>query len=300
MLQTYIGELSALITALFWTITAISFEFAGKRIGSLSVNLIRLVLGFLFLSIFAYFYRGSFFPTDANLHQWTWLSISGFVGFLVGDLLLFKSYTIIGARIAMLIMALSPPFAALIGWILLEETMSTKALFGMSITIAGIAWVVTQKETKNGNKKAQFKFSPKGLLYALGGSFGQAGGLVLSKYGMGTYDPFAATQIRIMTGLASFIFLFVVLKRWGKIYEALQHRKAMLGVSIGAFFGPFLGVSCSLLAIKYTSTGTASTIMSIVPVLIIPFSIFIFKENFRWKELFGAIITIAGVSLFFL
>ncbi len=40
------GEIAALGTALCWTVTVISFELAGKRVGALSVNIIRLFGGY--------------------------------------------------------------------------------------------------------------------------------------------------------------------------------------------------------------------------------------------------------------
>src|SRR3972149_4949233 len=112
----YIGELAAVTTALFWTITALAFERASLRVGSLATNIIRLFIGFLFLSVFTYFYRNSFFPYDASFYSWFWLILSGFVGFVFGDLFLFKSFTIIGSRFAMLIMTMVPPITALSGW----------------------------------------------------------------------------------------------------------------------------------------------------------------------------------------
>ena len=118
------GEFFALLTAIVWTITALAFESASLKVGSLSVNIIRLVFGFTFLSVFALFYRGHLLPIDASVHNWLWLSISGLIGFVLGDLMLFKSYTIIGSRFAMLIMALVPPMAAIFGWILLKEKLS--------------------------------------------------------------------------------------------------------------------------------------------------------------------------------
>ena len=74
----------------------------------------------------------------------------------------------------------------------------------------------------------------------------------------------------------------------------------MLQLSLGAFFGPFLGVSFSLIAIKYADTGIASTIMSIVPVLIIPPSIILYKEKVTLKEVSGALLAVTGVAMFFL
>lgn len=66
------------------------------------------------------------------------------------------------------------------------------------------------------------------------------------------------------------------------------------------FFGPFLGVSFSLIAVKYTAAGVAATLMSIVPVLIIAPSVIFFREKVTFKEIAGAIIAVGGVALFFL
>jgi drug/metabolite transporter (DMT)-like permease len=71
-------------------------------------------------------------------------------------------------------------------------------------------------------------------------------------------------------------------------------------ISIGAFFGPFLGVSFSLVAIRYTSTGVASTIMAMVPIFIIPPSIWFFKHKITTREIIGTVVSLVGVVLFFL
>ena len=298
------GEFAALLTAFFWTITALAFESAGEKIGSLAVNLIRLTMAFVFLSVYSWFMRGVIFPTDASVHNWVWLSLSGLVGFVLGDLVLFQAYVVVGARISMLIMALAPPVAALIGWVWLGETMTLKQGIAMLLTFAGIALVILRREfddpeKPNGRKKFKFSYPIAGLLMAFGGAVGQGGGLVLSKYGMTGYDVFSAVQIRVLTGVVGFAIIFAFLGRWKSLFSALKHRKALSRVTVGAFFGPFLGVSFSLWAVKFTTTGVASAIMSIVPVLIIPFSVFIMKEKFNPKELVGAVLAMVGVFLFF-
>jgi len=307
MFSSHIGEYAALLTAVFWTITALAFESASKKVGSLSVNLIRLCLALVFLGVYSSITRGMFFPVDAGAHQWIWLSLSGVVGFVLGDLFLFRSYVVISARISMLIMALAPPIAALIGWITLGEQLTLKQGFGMLLTFAGIALVVLKRE-KNldeespefRQRKVKFNYPISGLLLAFGGAVGQAGGLVLSKIGMQGYDVVGSVQIRVITGVVGFAAIFFFFNRWQSLKTALKNPKALTNISLGAVFGPFLGVSFSLLSIKYTSTGVASAIMSIVPVLIIAPAILIFKEKFNSKELVGAVITVGGVMLFFL
>jgi drug/metabolite transporter (DMT)-like permease len=306
MLTSHLGELFALLTAIFWTTTSLSFQQATRRAGSLSVNVLRLIIAFFIFGIISYFLGGLFLPFDAGTHQWIWMSVSGLIGFVFGDYFLFKSYELISARISMLIMSLSAPMAAFISWFLLGETMNFISLIAMFITIFGIMMVITEKKKLDDekaeikNKKIQFSFSPKGMLFAFFGSIGQALGLVLSKYGMQDYNVFAATQIRIITGCIGFIILISLIKRWPKVKQAVSDKISMKFIVIGSIFGPFLGVYVSLLAVKYTTVGIASTIMAIIPVLIIPPAILLYKEKVTLKEVIGAFIALGGIVLFFI
>lgn len=305
MIQSHLGEVIALGTAVCWTATGLAFQQATRRAGSLSVNLIRLLMAFVIYAVVSYFIRGRFFPTDASQFNWIWLSISGLVGFVFGDYFLFKSYEYISARISMLVMSLSPPFAAFISWLTMGETMNLQSLLAMAITLGGIVIVVTEKkkldEATAGKKKGlQFSFSPKGLVFALLGTIGQATGLVLSKYGMKDYNVFAATQIRVIVGSVGFVILITLINRWPKVMSAAKDLKAIRFMAIGAVFGPFIGVYLSLLAVKHTSVGIASTIMAIIPVLIIPPAVLLYKERVTLKEIVGAFVTVGGVALFFI
>ena len=303
-MQNHFGEIAGILTAVFWTITSLAFESAGKKVGSLAVNLIRLVIALFFIGIYSWITRGFFFPTDATAFQWKWLALSGLVGFVIGDLLLFQAFVVVGARISMLMMALAPPFTALISWFILREVMSPMNLLGMTITLTGIIIVILKRERveQNGQmiKKLKSSYSVQGILLAIGGALGQATGLVISKKGMGDYDAFSATQIRVLTGIVGFAILFIFMKRWPRVWAALKNGAAMKRITLGAFFGPFLGVSFSLLAVQHTQAGIAATLMAISPVLIIPPAIMLFGEKVNWKEILGAIITVGGVALFFL
>lgn len=297
-LSQYTGEFAALATAIFWTITALAFEHASKRAGSLAVNMIRLVLAFFLLGIFSFFIRGSFLPLDATPFAWFWLGLSGLIGLVLGDYFLFKSYTLITSRISMLVMTLVPPMTALIGWLLLGEKMIPLHLLGMFLTVGGISLAIFSRPDHG--KKIKLNYSSKGLFFALIGAAGQAGGLVLSKFGMRDYNAFAASHIRIIVAVAGYALIILFLGKSQLIRNALKDSKGMRTIALGSVFGPFLGISFSLLAVKYTHTGIAATLMSIVPILIIAPSIILFKQRFSWLEIIGAIISVAGVAMMFL
>ena len=298
MVDLNIGQIAAFVTAICWTITPIAFEAAGKRVGSLSVNFIRLIIAFLLIGLFTLFTRGLFLPLDASGSMWLWLSVSGVIGFVLGDLFLFEAFVLIGSRISLLIMAVVPPITALIGFFILGERLTFLDLLGMFITMGGIFLVILVRDTKG--KKVKLSHPIKGISYAFIGAIGQSAGMVFSKLGMGDYNAFAATQIRIISATVAFAIIITLRKNWSNLVLALKDIKALKYISIGSLFGPFLGVSLSLLSVQYISTGVASTISSISRILIIPISIIVFREKVTAKEILGAAITIGGVALLFM
>lgn len=295
---SYLGETAAIATAVCWTATAMAFESASRRIGSLTVNFHRLVIAVPLLGAYGWVSRGAFWPADASGHAWLWLGISGVIGFAVGDLCLFRAFVVIGARLSMLIMALAPLVATLIGWLVLEETLGGLQWLGIGLTLAGVGWVVRERPP-NGPQRGR-RPALVGVLLALGGAVGQAAGLVLSKYGMGAYDPFAATQIRVLAGIASFVLVFSVSGWWPRVIAGLRQPRAMGFVGLGAVFGPFLGVSLSLMAVQHTETGVAATLMSLVPVMILVPTWIGKLEAITLRSVGGAVLAVVGSGILFL
>ncbi len=296
--QAYLGEIAALGTAICWTLNAMAFEAGGKKVGSLSVNYIRFFIAFPLLTITAFFARGLAFPVDATGSAWIYLSISGLIGFVLGDIFLFQALVEIGSRVSLLIKSLGPPIAALAGFLIMGESISAVGLLGMFITLLGIALVILSRNPDK--KKVHFNRPLRGIFFAFLGALGQAMGLIFSKLGMGSYNPLAATQIRIIAAFIAFTVLITLRKKWPEIRAAFHHKEAIGQIALGAVLGPFIGVALSLTALQYAPAGVVSSLTSISPILIIPFSIGVFKEKVLPKEIIGALISIIGVVILFL
>jgi len=201
-------------------------------------------------------------------------------------------------------MALAPPLTALLGWIVLGETLSGRALLGMGLTVGGVSWAILEGHRPAVPAIPTDDFHPKhplvGVALGAGGALGQASGLVLSKLGMGSYDPFAATQIRVLTGAAGYVLILSALGWWPRVWRAFADRPAMAATSVGSFFGPFLGVSLSLIAVQRTLTGVAASLMALTPILIIPPVVLLRGERVGLGGIAGAVLAVAGVFLLFL
>lgn len=295
--STHAGEIAALLTAVCWACTSIAFAAAGSRIGSLSVNFLRLIVGLAMLCAYSWIARGEPLPVDASPQAWGWLGASSVAGLVVGDICLFRAFVVLGPRLSSLVMSTAPVFTALFGWAGLGETMSWLDVGGMTGVTVGIAWAVTSRAPP-GTREAPSP-SVKGVALAFGGSLGQASGLVLSKYGMADYDAFAATQIRVIAAIACFVILFTALRWWPHVARALRDRLGLWYTTVGALFGPFLGVSLSLYAVQHASTGVAASIMATTPILILPM-VMARGERVPVGGIAGACITVAGVALLFL
>lgn len=308
----HIGELIAFVVAISWTATAIFAEIATKRLGTLVVNVIRMGLSVVLLSLLLFIFTGSLLPQGMSARSAFWFGLSGLVGYVFGDYCLYKSYTYIGSRFGQLFITLSSLFAAIAGYLLLSETISLKSAIGIVVTIAGIGISVFNKGG-NGHK-IELKLSVTGVLLGLGAAMGQGVGLVLSKLGMEAYKlsaqgssesiinmmPFAGTLTRSIIGFVGFVALLVASGNIKAFKRGIHDTKGMFYSLLCSIFGPVIGVSLSLLAVTLTNTGVAQTIMSTSPVLILFPSYFIFKQKITLLEVVGAIISVTGVVILIL
>jgi drug/metabolite transporter (DMT)-like permease len=299
-----LGETSALATSFLWTISSLFFTSAGKRIGSLSVNAYRTIMAIGFLVTTHAILLGTIFPIASN-QQWFWMGSSGVVGLGIGDAGLFAAYVTIGPRRSVLVMALAPIFASMGAFLMLGEIIPELAIIGIAITLAGVIVVILEEEEHSGEAPVPKRLKSYGVFFALIGALGQGIGLVLAKKGIDlnpemTLNPLSATLMRLILGA---LFVWVVMVgagRFPELSKALKSKQGMTDTAIAALIGPFMGVTLSMVAVTYTETGVAQTLMSLMPVLIIPMVWIRFKQKTSWRGILGAAIAVIGVSILFL
>lgn len=148
----------------------------------------------------------------------------------------------------------------------------------------------------------------KGIVFGFVGAIGQGLGFVLAKYGMedaassgsDSLDPLSATLIRM---IAACIFIWVVITLSGNlpmIRGKLRERRALKLAFGGAIFGPFIGVWMSMVALSYTLAGVAATLMSLMPVIVIPVVWIVYRQKTNIRGIIGAVIAVIGVAILFL
>ena len=294
---SYLGETAALGTALCWSFGSIMFTISSRRIGHIVVNRLRLVFSLALLLTTHLIVTGSFLPSQTTSHQVLWFALSGIIGFAIGDTLLFRSFVLVGPRIAMLMMCAVPVFGTLIAWLFLSQVLAIIDIIAIAITLMGISWVVLERQTDEHERRHYFL----GIVCGIGGALGQALGLVLSKKGLDTgYSALAGNIIRISAAAIVMWSLALARRKATSTIQAMRDEKAALTTLGGAFFGPYLGVWLSLVAVQHVSIGIAATLMALPPIFLIPLSHWVFKEKITVSAFMGTVVAVAGVALIFL
>lgn len=308
----YAGHFAGIATAMLWTGTSISFTAAGKRIGPVAVNAFRIVLALLLLAITHRWLGESWIP-DVATRQVLLLAVSGFIGLSIGDQALFISFMDIGPRLATLVMTTSPLFAVFFGWMALGETLSGPAWAGVALTVGGIAWVVMERSPTPSAQGQTHRV--RGVIMGLIAGACQAGGLLLSKQGMGHgwlaedqhLDPQAATLVRMFFAAFGMIPILIIHRVRNRARRAAGVRPQRIGsprvgylfAAMGAVFGPFLGVWMSLVAADKAPVGVAQTLCSLTPIFLVPLAALIYKERISPRAALGAVLAVGGAVLLF-
>lgn len=295
--MAYLGEIAALTTSVSWTFTAMFFSAASQRVGSFQVNLLRIPLALILLFTSYLLLFGDF--TATRFQVWM-LALSGVIGLVAGDSFLFEAFVHLGARLTLLVFSLSPAMAAIIAFLFLHERLSFAGIVGIGVTILGISLVLLEKKSEN--KDHVQTVSVLGVVFALLAAVGQAIGLVIAKSALQTeINPLFATVIRMA---AAALFIWPAAALMGKIQNPVKlfrdKGRAVLFLLGGTFFGPFLGIWLSMVAVKNTNTGIAATLMSLMPVFIIPLEIKIHRTKLSFRAIFGTFLTVIGIAILFL
>ena len=295
--MTYLGELISIGVAFSWTATALLSEFGSKRLGNLTLNVLRMALALVFSLVLFGVVTGEPLPTGVSSEAIGWMLLSGVVGYVIGDFCLFQCYIIIGSRYGQLFMTLAPLSAALMAWVTLGQQMTAMSIVAMLVTLVGIGLSVLGRGEDH---TVSLRVPLSGGLFA---------GLVLSKIGMDHYNtpdmpewliPFSANFYRCVAGIIGFTLLLYFRDGVAPLREAMHDRKGLTVATATTIFGPFVGVGFSLMAVQYTAAGIASTLMAMTPIIILLPSYWLFHERITWRAVVGAFISVVGVSLFFL
>ena len=300
-MSDYLGELAALGTSVLFAGSSVFNTNAGRQVGSVVVNRMRLVfaVGWLLL---AHLILRIPLPWQAGAERWFWLSASGIVGLAIGDAFLFQAFVWIGPRISMMLMALAPIISGILAWLFLGEVLSVSQWAGLLLALLGVSWVILDRRGEQTRVTANPQHYRAGILFGLGGAVGQAVGVILAKRGPRWRFSGALWKLNSHDCCHDCHLDAHPVHTPDPLYlnQVAKHPRATWYIWFASLLGPFLGVTLSLYALQHTAVAIASVLASLSPVVLLPVSHFVYKEKFGWGAVIGTLMVMGGVALFFL
>lgn len=292
------GELAALSAAFIWALASVIFGRVGKYVSPLILNGTKglMALGLIALTLGIRQQAG----LGLNSVTLTLLVTSGAIGIGLGDTAYFAALNHLGPRRALLLETLAPPLAALIAWGVLQEQLTASTWAGISLTLGGVGWVISERVpawpgAEAGDTEGRDRFR-LGIFYGILAALGQAMGAVLSRAALAetAVDPLWSTLLRLIGGLS----ILGIMVRWQGPLEArlapLRSLRLLGWVAIAAFFGTYIGIWLQQVALKYAPTGIAQALTATSPLFILPIAAWM-GDRVTWRACGGVLVALAGI-----
>lgn len=240
------------------------------------------------------------FPSGVSTRTIIFLLLSGFFGYFVTDMLMFKAYIYLGSRESLVILNLAPVASAIMSWFLFAEKLSILQISAVLMTISGIIIMVLgeAKGAKDNKDKSKAKL---GIALAIFGALFQAVSYILAKYALNDIDALSSNMMRNVGGLIAFIIYGLLFQRtFFKDMKVFKDKKLIYILLISVIIGPVGGMTCQMQAMNLAPVGIVTAISQVSPVLLLPVDKFILKKKLTLSSIAGTIISILGVALLFI
>lgn len=292
----YLGEAAALLASICFAIGPTFNTLATRGASVPNINRARLFFTFLLLLLPHWLLAGSLFPAAVPTPNLLWLGISGLVGLVLGDTLLFAAFNRIGTRLSMLVITLIPVISSILAWVILDQKLTSIQSAGILITLAGIVWVVSDR--KNGAAAATVKSNYfRGVLLAIGSAFFHSLGNISAALGLaGNIPPISGHLLRVGFSLLILLIWMGIRRETRQTAHELKASPVTLKyIFFGAVFGPMLGSGLMMYALANTGVAIASLLNSLSPIWLLPVGRYLFKEKVGIRAVVGSLVAVLGV-----
>jgi len=284
-----IPYLEAGFAATIWGASFIATKVALVDISPISIVWLRFAMGVVILGMAVAWRREFKVP---HRSEWGYFALLGFLGITFHQWLQSNGLQTSEASTTAWIVATTPVFMALLGWLILKEKLSGLKVFGIGLAFAGVLVVVSDGNLAS---VALGKLGAPGDVLILISSVNWAVFSALSRRGLKTYSASLMIFLVMSFGLLFTTVLFI----------SGGHYAELSALTFNGWLGMiFLGVLCSGLAyiawydaLQVLSTAGTGVFLYIEPLIAMVVAFFVLSEPITVASLAGGAVILLGVWL---
>ena len=299
---TYLGEISALCAAIFWSIAVIIFKSASTEITPFLITPLKNTIALICFVILFFYCEIPIWYDGFSTIDYLKIIISGFLGMGLADVIFLYALSKIGANRIALVNCFEPAVIYIFSTIMLGTILNLKQLLGFVIVLIAILIITYEKDVD------QIKPSIKKKGISL-----QIIAVILSSFGIVLIKPVLAkvnnsidlqlwvTAFRLFPGfiIAWVIFLFQDNKL--NLLQPLKKSKILKQIIISSGLGTFVALSFWIIGYANIEKPPVASILGQTSVIFIILLSWIFlKEAITKVRLISIFFAISGVYLIIL
>ena len=299
----YIVAFSAMFLS---AMSSFPFTKAVREWGAMAVNHYRLVVSVIVLTILCIIINklsvADLF-TGPTAKQWIFIGTSGILGLIVGDYLGYQAMAILGARVSSIFNTIAPGAALTFGFLLLNESISLIGMAGIAISIAGVIWFLSGGKSNESPPALKHGSLRKGIISGTLAGICQGTNIVFSKMGFNdaTYalTPLHVTWMRMLTAMVVYFTITTIRGRLkSDVINVIREGKGLIAnLTFATLWGTVLSIVLLMWSITLCKVAVVQTIVSLVPIVVVPMSFILYKERITAKTIVAAIISVCGVFI---
>jgi drug/metabolite transporter (DMT)-like permease len=301
------GALCAFAASVTWAIGSAQYIRLSRTYSAFTINFTRALVAFPLFILTVWISAGSFSAflemlASVSSTRMGWFFVSIFASYGVGDALFFLSSQVIGIPAALAIASIYPIWSALIDFIFHGQALSGAGVFGLVLTLAGVATVilslpperakdVPEKSTASGTSP-RVPQKMRAIAFALITSLFWA----LNTYAVAKgASGMSATLCNIFRMGIALIFTFILGRVFAPKSRPFIKRQDLLPVSWAFVIEAYFGSLSYMIGLRDASLVVASTLSSLAPVVSVPVALALRLEVFSWVRTLGVIVTVIGL-----
>ncbi|WP_029062518.1 DMT family transporter [Labrenzia sp. DG1229] len=294
----YLYEAAALGAASLWALTGLLSAAPAQHLGAIAFNCTRMVLVTIMLCVWVMLTGGWNSIGSGHL---TPLILSGFIGIFMGDTALFLTLNRMGPRRTAMLFALNAPMSAILGWLILDETLTAIQVLGIGLIFLGVLLAIRFGKRKSQLHKWESIKGPLwvGVVFGIAAALSQSIGSLIARPVMETgVDPVAASSIRVGVAALGLVLLTRLPFSWVK--PAGNFTLPVVGIiAVSGLLGMGIGMTLILFALSGGEVGIIATLSATTPAVMLPMMWWRTKEFPALGAWAGAALVVAGSALLF-
>ncbi|NPV13827.1 DMT family transporter [candidate division WOR-3 bacterium] len=288
----YLGEILALLSALFWAFAVILFKKSGETRHPLTLNIFKNLLATILLIPTIVLFREPLLPR-LSLHDYVCFIASGILGMAIGDTLFFASLNRIGASLSAIVSYMYSPALVILSILLLKETLSPFQFIGIFLILAALL-TATRIELPQNLTRGRLL---TGVLLGVLSTLATAIGVIIIKPLLAQNSILWVTLIRLFAALISLFIITLLLPQRRVLLSSLFIRKGIGYPILATVLGIYLALTVWLGGMKFTRVSIAAPLNQLSNIFIFILAALLLKEPITLRKIGAIVIAFAGALL---